>query len=270
MDTINTLDRVAFELGPLTVYWYGIIIGVGILLGLMLAINESKKVNLDPNIFTDLIIWAIPVSILFARLYYVSFEWEYYSRNPTKIIAIWEGGIAIHGALTGAMLTAILFCHKKGVSFWKIADIAAPSLILAQAIGRWGNFMNQEAHGTEVSRNFLESLYLPDFIIDQMFINGSYFHPTFLYESLWNVMGFIFLIIIRKWVKGLKQGEIFLLYLAWYSVGRFFIEGLRTDSLMLTDNIRIAQVLSLVLVGLSLSLIFYRRKKYNLVLYHQN
>ncbi|WP_061809784.1 prolipoprotein diacylglyceryl transferase [Rossellomorea vietnamensis] len=261
METIKTIDRVALELGPITVYWYGIIIGVGILVGFILVMKESRKVGIDQNVFPDLLIWAIPVSILFARIYYVSFEWGYYRENPEDIIAVWKGGIAIHGALIGAILTTIFFCYKKGLSFWRVADIAAPSLILAQAIGRWGNFINQEAHGTEVSRGFLESLYLPDFIIDQMFIEGSYYHPTFLYESIWNVLGFVFLIVIREKWKSLKQGELFLAYLIWYSAGRFFIEGLRTDSLMLTENLRVAQIISLLLIGLAISLIYFRRTK---------
>lgn len=270
MENINTIDRIAIEIGPFTVYWYGVIIGLGILIGFMLATKESRKTGLDQNVFPDLLIWAIPISILFARIYYVSFEWEYYKENPLSIIAVWEGGIAIHGALIGAILTTIIYCYKKGISFWKVADIAAPSLILAQAIGRWGNFINQEAHGTEVSRGFLESMFLPDFIIDQMFIEGSYYHPTFLYESLWNVMGFVILIIIRRKITKLKQGEIFLSYLIWYSSGRFFVEGMRTDSLMLTDSIRVAQFISLFIIGNSIILMYYRRKKYRPEAYLQN
>jgi phosphatidylglycerol---prolipoprotein diacylglyceryl transferase len=258
--SINTIDRIAIEIGPITVYWYGIIIGIGILIGLMLVMKESSKVGVDPNIFPDLLIWAIPLSILSARIYYVSFEWEYYKGNLLNIVAVWEGGIAIHGALIGAILTTIIYCYKKGVSFWKVADITAPSLILAQAIGRWGNFINQEAHGTEVSRTFLESMFLPDFIIDQMFIDESYYHPTFLYESVWNVIGFVILITIRRKVSKLKQGEVFLSYLIWYSSGRFFIEGMRTDSLMLTDSIRVAQLISLLIIGIAIFLMYYRKE----------
>jgi phosphatidylglycerol---prolipoprotein diacylglyceryl transferase len=270
VESINTIDRIAIEIGPITVYWYGIIIGIGILIGLMLVMKESSKVGLDPNIFLDLLIWAIPLSILSARIYYVSFEWENYKGNLLNIVAVWEGGIAIHGALIGAILTTIIYCYKKGVSFWKVADIAAPSLILAQAIGRWGNFINQEAHGTEVSRTFLESMFLPDFIIDQMFIDGSYYHPTFLYESVWNVIGFVILITIRRKISKLKQGEMFLSYLIWYSSGRFFIEGMRTDSLMLTDSTRVAQLISLLIIGIAIFLMYYRRKKYRPNSYLQN
>lgn len=259
MEIIQPLDRVALEIGPFTIYWYGIIIGIGIALGWLLAIRETKKLNLQKDIFTDLLLWAIPIAIISARLYYVLFKWDYYSKNPGEIIAIWEGGIAIHGALIGAIITAIVFAKKKGVSFWQLADVAAPSIILGQAIGRWGNFMNQEAHGTEVTRDFLESLYLPEFIVNQMYIEGSYYHPTFLYESIWSFTGFILLIIFRKFQP--KRGELFLSYVLWYSVGRFFVEGLRTDSLMLTDSLRIAQVVSILLIVGVVTVIWYRRSK---------
>lgn len=256
---IQPLDRVALEIGPITVYWYGIIISAALLLGWLLATRESKRLELDEKIFTDLLIWAIPIAIISARIYYVLFNLNYYMGNPGKIIAIWEGGIAIHGGLIGAVITAAIFAKRKGISFWKFADIAAPSIVLGQAIGRWGNFMNQEAHGSEVTRAFLEKLNLPDFIINQMYIDGVYYHPTFLYESLWNFTGFIILLIIRK--LPIRRGELFLSYLIWYSIGRFFIEGIRTDSLMLTETLRIAQLMSIFLITLALFLIWFRRRK---------
>ena len=180
-------------------------------------------------------------------------------QNPGEIIQIWHGGIAIHGALIGAVLTTYFFTKKRGISFWKLSILLHPVLLLGQAIGRWGNFMNQEAHGGEVSRAFLENLHLPDFIINQMYINGVYYHPTFLYESVWNLIGFILLILLRK--VNLRRGEMFLTYVIWYSVGRFFIEGMRTDSLMLTENLRMAQTISIALIVVSVAVIFYRRAK---------
>ncbi|WP_340084822.1 prolipoprotein diacylglyceryl transferase [Siminovitchia sp. FSL H7-0308] len=255
---IQPLNPVAIELGPLPVHWYGIIIVLGIAIALYLAMREGQKHKLDKEIFPDLLIWAIPISILSARAYYVLFQWEYYSQNPGDIIKVWEGGIAIHGALIGAVATAVIFARARGLSFWKLADIAAPSIILGQAIGRWGNFINQEAYGEEVSRQFLEGLHLPQFIIDQMYINGAYHHPTFLYESIWNILGFILLIVLRK--ANLRRGELFLSYVIWYSIGRFFIEGMRTDSLMLMGSLRMAQVISLILIIGAILLIIYRRK----------
>lgn len=256
--TIQPLSRIAISIGPLTIYWYGLIIGIGILLGYLLATREGKRLGLPKDLFADLLLWAIPAAIICARLYYVIFEWDSYRHHPGDIIKIWEGGLAIHGGLIGAILTGIIFARVKKVSFWKIADIAAPSIILGQAIGRWGNFMNQEAHGGEVSRQFLENLHLPDFIINQMYIGGTYYHPTFLYESIWNIVGLILLLLLRK--VNLRRGELFLTYLMWYSVGRFFIEGMRTDSLMIGEQLRAAQTISVTIVVAALVILFVRRK----------
>ena len=258
-ETIQPIDPVAIAFGPLQVHWYGVIIGLAIILALYIAVRETEKRGLDKDVFMDLMLWAIPIAILSARLYYVIFEWNYYSQNPGEIIAIWNGGLAIHGALIGGVITAIVFTKKKQVSFWQLVDIAAPSIILGQAIGRWGNFINQEAHGGEVTRAFLENLQLPEFIINQMYINGAYYHPTFLYESIWNFVGFILLILLRK--VNLRRGEMFLSYVIWYSVGRFFIEGMRTDSLMLTESLRMAQTISAVLIIAAVVVLLYRRAK---------
>lgn len=258
-NNIQPIDPVAFSLGPISVHWYGVIIGLGIALALWLAMRESEKRGLQKDIFADLLLWAIPIAILSARLYYVIFQWDYYRQYPGEILQVWNGGIAIHGALIGAVATTYFFARSKNVSFWKLADIAAPSLILGQAIGRWGNFINQEAHGGEVSRAFLENLNLPEFIINQMYINGTYYHPTFLYESVWNILGFILLIALRR--VNLWRGEMFLSYVIWYSIGRFFVEGMRTDSLMLTETLRVAQTISIVLVVFAIALWIYRRVK---------
>ncbi|MBN6885339.1 phosphatidylglycerol---prolipoprotein diacylglyceryl transferase [Cytobacillus horneckiae] len=257
--SITPIDPVAISLGPLQIRWYGLIIGIGIALALIVAMRESDKRGLGKDIFADLMLWAIPISIICARIYYVIFQWDYYSQNPGEIIKIWNGGIAIHGALIGAVITAYIFAKRRGVSFWQLADIAAPSIILGQAIGRWGNFMNQEAHGEEVTRQFLENLHLPEFIINGMYINGAYYHPTFLYESLWNFAGFFLLIALRK--VNLRRGELFLTYVIWYSIGRFFIEGMRTDSLMATEFLRAAQMISVVLVVGAVAILIYRRVK---------
>jgi phosphatidylglycerol---prolipoprotein diacylglyceryl transferase len=256
-ENFQPIDPIAFSLGPIQVHWYGVIIGLGIALALWLAMREGEKRGLDKDLFADLMLWAIPIAILSARIYYVIFQWEYYAQHPSEILAIWNGGIAIHGALIGAVVTAYIFTKKRNVSFWKVADIAAPSIILGQAIGRWGNFINQEAHGGEVTRAFLENLMLPEFIINQMYINGTYYHPTFLYESVWNILGFALLMGLRR--VNLGRGEIFLSYVIWYSIGRFFVEGMRTDSLMLTDFLRMAQVISIGLILLALALWVYRR-----------
>jgi phosphatidylglycerol---prolipoprotein diacylglyceryl transferase len=256
-ESIQPLDPIAFSLGPIQVHWYGVIIGSGLALALYLAIREGNRRGLPKDTFADLMLWAIPIAIISARIYYVIFEWDYYKHNLSAIPAIWNGGIAIHGALIGSVVTAYVFAKKRGISFWKLADIAAPSIILGQAIGRWGNFMNQEAHGGEVTRAFLENLHLPDFIINQMYINGTYYHPTFLYESIWNLAGFIMLLLLRR--VNLRRGEMFLTYVIWYSIGRFFVEGMRTDSLML-GSLRMAQMISIALIIVAAAIWIYRRK----------
>ncbi|QNG60301.1 prolipoprotein diacylglyceryl transferase [Bacillus sp. PAMC26568] len=258
-ENLTPIDPVFLELGPIQVHWYGLIIGIGALLGLWLAVRESERRGFHKDTFVDLVLFAIPIAIICARIYYVIFQWDYYSQNPGDIVKIWNGGLAIHGGLLGAFVTGYIFAKIKGISFWKLADIGAPSIILGQAIGRWGNFINQEAHGGEVTREFLEGLFLPEFIINQMYINGTYYHPTFLYESLWSLVGFVGLLLLRK--ANLRRGELFLTYIIWYSVGRFFIEGMRTDSLMLTESLRIAQVISLVLIAVAIAVLIYRRVK---------
>ncbi|EMJ9173933.1 prolipoprotein diacylglyceryl transferase [Staphylococcus aureus] len=260
----NYIDPVAFNLGPLSVRWYGIIIAVGILLGYFVAQRALVKAGLHKDTLVDIIFYSALFGFIAARIYFVIFQWPYYAEDPSEIIKIWHGGIAIHGGLIGGFIAGVIVCKVKNLNPFQIGDIIAPSIILAQGIGRWGNFMNHEAHGGPVSRAFLEQLHLPNFIIENMYINGQYYHPTFLYESIWDVAGFIILVNIRK---HLKLGETFFLYLTWYSIGRFFIEGLRTDSLMLTSNIRVAQLVSILLILISISLIVYRRIKYNPPLY---
>src|SRR5690625_33332 len=254
------LNRIFLQLGPISIYWYGVIIATGLFLGLYLATKEADRLGLKKDLVVDLIVFATPIAILFARIYYVIFEWEMYRGAPWwKWFAVWEGGIAIHGALIGAVLTAIVYAKVKDVSFWQLADIIAPSLILGQAIGRWGNFMNQEAHGGPMSEAAYQNFhqYLPDFIMNQMCIDGVMYYPTFLYESFWNILVFILLILLRKYNP--LRGEIFLNYIIMYSIGRFFIEALRTDSLYF-GPIRQAQLLSLILIVGAIIILIIRRK----------
>jgi phosphatidylglycerol:prolipoprotein diacylglycerol transferase len=226
-----SLDPIAFTLGPLTVHWYGIILGLGALAGLLLAIQEGKRFGISPDFFLDLLLYGVPSAIIGARLYYVLFKWDYYRVHPGEIIQIWNGGIAIYGALIGALICGFIYIRHKGYSFLRVCDICAPSLLVGQMIGRWGNFMNQEAYGGQVEESFLRNtMHLPSFIVDNMLISGAFRHPTFFYESMWSLVGLIIIFIIRRF-NFLKTGELFLFYFIWYSIGRFFIEALRTDSL---------------------------------------
>lgn len=259
---LSVIDPVAISIGPIKIYWYGIIIALAMLIGISLATKEAQKLGLEEDTMVDMALWAIPIGFIGARLYYVLFKWDYYIQNPSEIIAIWNGGIAIYGGLIAGGLAVYWFARRKKMTLTLLLDILAPSVLLAQSIGRWGNFINQEAHGGAVSRQFLEILYLPEFIIEQMNINGTYYHPTFLYESLWSLLGFILLIILRNQKGLLRRGEVALSYVIWYSFGRFFIEGMRTDSLWIGDIMRASQVLSLVLFISAIIILVYRRRDY--------
>lgn len=225
------MDRVAFSIFGIDVMWYGILMALGMIIGTLLAIKEGKRVGIKEDDILDLAIVAIPSGLIGARLYYVIFNWDYYSQNISQILNFRGGGMAIHGALIGGILAGYLFSRYKKMSFFKLADTVIIGVPLAQAIGRWGNFINQEAHGGPTN--------LPWGIM----VNGEKVHPTFLYESIWNIGIFIFLWIFRK--KKQYEGEVIVLYTILYSLGRFFIEGLRTDSLMI-GPFRMAQVISLV------------------------
>lgn len=239
------MNPVAFEIFGIAVRWYGILISLGMLLGIIIAYFEAKRLGYNPDDIIDLALWAIPAALIGARLYYVIFQWEYYKGDILRILNTREGGLAIHGGIIGGVLAGYLFTRIKKMSFWKTADIVAPSIALGQAIGRWGNFINGEAHGGPTD--------LPWGII----VDGVKVHPTFLYESLWDFGLFIFLMLLRK--KKKFQGEIFLLYGIIYSAGRFWIEGLRTDSLMFM-GMRVAQLISILTIVV-FGLLFYLNKQ---------
>lgn len=264
------VSPIAFRLFGISVYWYAVIIVSGIILAVWLSSREAVRVGLKSDDVIDFMIWGLPSAIIGARLYYVAFEWQDYIKNPIDIFLTRNGGLAIYGGLIGGGIALLLFTRHHFISTWTFLDIAAPSVILAQAIGRWGNFMNHEAYGPDTTRNFLESLHLPNFIIDNMEIDGIFRQPTFLYESAWNVLGFIVLVLLRRKENFLKEGEVFLLYIIWYSFGRFFIEGLRTDSLYVFGLLRVSQVLSLVLFFGAIIVLFIRRKNPKTAFYNRN
>lgn len=235
-----------FGIGDFSIRWYSVLILVGIIIGFILAEREGKKFNLPKDFIFNLGFWVVIFGVIGARLYYVIFNFGMYKDNLIDIFKVWNGGLAIHGGIIAGLITLIIYCHINKVNFLRVADIVVPSLILAQAIGRWGNFFNGEAHGPVTTLANLENLHIPSFIIDGMNIDGIYYHPTFLYESLWCILGFILIIIIRKYYKYLKSGQLTCFYMMWYSIGRFLIESLRTDSLMLGD-FKVAQLVSLLM-----------------------
>lgn len=244
---------VIFEWGPLVFRWYGLLIASAVLVGVTLSQWLARRQKVDPDLIGDLAIWLVLGAIPAARIYYVLFQWQDYARHPQDIIAIWKGGIAIHGAIIGGTLAAILFARFNRVSVWKLTDLVVPSLALGQAIGRWGNFFNSEAFGAPT--NLPWRLYIPPDRRPLAHITENFFHPTFLYESIWNVGVFGLLIVLFFWGlrhrDRLKTGTSTLVYLAAYSLGRIWIEGLRTDSLML-GSLKIAQWVSLACILLGI------------------
>ena len=253
------MNQIALEIGPISIYWYSIIMFLAILTGSYIFLKSAKKAGYQEEFLTNLIFYGIIFGIIGARLYYVIFNLGYYTKNPIQIIEIWNGGLAIHGAIISGAIWFIYYCKKHKKNFLKIFDLAVPGLIIAQAIGRWGNFFNQEAHGIKAAKETLEQMHIPKTIINGMEIEGTYYHPTFLYESIWNILGFILLIILRKKYKT-KPGTLTAIYFIWYSLARFIIESLRTDSLML-GNIKIAHLISALLFLAGILLLVYNPKK---------
>ncbi len=253
------MNPVLFKIGNVEIMWYSVLLLIAVIVGISWFLKEGKKHNYPQDFLFNLCFWTIIFGFIGARAYYVIFNWSQYVHDPISIFKIWEGGLAIHGGLLAGFITIVVYCKKYKVRLFKIVDMAVPGIILAQAIGRWGNFFNGEAHGGVVLRSTLESFHIPDFIIDGMNINGIYYHPTFLYESLWCLLGFIILVLLRHY-KYLKVGGLTAFYLIWYSVGRFFIESMRTDSLML-GGFKVAQIVSFVLFIIAiLSLMVLSRK----------
>lgn len=254
------MEKVALDLGPIQIYWYSIFIFIGMLVACFLIYKEAKKRGIEEDFLVNLTFNTIIIGIIGARLYYVLFNFSYYLDNPVEIFQIWNGGLAIHGGIIAGLLFIIYYCKKHEVNLWKMLDIIVVGLIIAQAIGRWGNFFNSEAYGPITTASHLKSLGIPQFIIDGMYILGEYRQPTFFYESVWCLFGFLAMLIIRQY-KYLKIGQLTSFYLIWYGIIRFIIEAMRTDSLML-GPLKMAQLVSLVFI-VSGIIIFIKSTKTN-------
>ena len=225
-----------FSIGSFEVRFYGLIIAMGLILAVCYALRRKEQFGLSEDDLLDGVLWIAPFAILCARLYYCAFEWEQYASNPISILYIWEGGIAIYGAVIGAAIGGIVHCKVfKKISVLATLDLVSLGFMIGQMMGRWGNFFNREAHGG-VTDSFLRMG-----LINPVTGQGAYYHPTFLYESLWNLVGFILIHFLSK--KRKYDGQVALMYAAWYGLGRAMIEGLRTDSLW-WGNFRVSQVLA--------------------------
>lgn len=256
------MNRILIKLGPINIYYYSFLIVLSIIIGLFLAGKQAEKNKLGKEYITDLICYLAPVGVLGARLYYVIFNFELFKDDILSIFKIWEGGLAIYGAIISGIIFIIYYAKKKNKDILLTIDTLVPYLILGQAVGRWGNFINQEAHGPLTTLSTLKSMHLPNFIIEGMYINGAYYIPTFLYESIWCFLGFLILIIIRNKTKYKKKGLLLAIYCIFYGMGRLLIEGIRTDSLYL-GPFRISQIVSVVIIIIGIILIFKitRRKE---------
>ncbi len=244
------ISSVAFHIGNKPIYWYGIIIAFALLSGYFVSSGIAKQEGLSKDNILDIVLCGAPTAIVFARLYYVIFSFADYKDNLLEIFAIWNGGIAIYGAVIGAALAAYIYAKAKKLNWKSVFDVSIIGVILGQAIGRWGNFFNKEAFGTTTELPWKMGLYDQGELI--------YVHPTFLYESLWNFIGLFVLLYINKNKK--FKGQTFYSYLVWYGIGRFFIEGLRTDSLYI-GAFRVSQLLALVTAIIGIILIIINLKK---------
>ena len=253
------MNRVAFNIFGFNVYYYSLCILLGVIVAYILITREGKKQGLTKEFTSDLIFYTLIIGILGARVYYCVFNLDYYLANPSEILKIYNGGLAIHGGVIAGLIFVYFYTKKKNVSFIKILDIVAPAVIIAQSFGRWGNFFNQEAHGGITTYQNLKNMHIPEFIINGMHIEDKYYYPTFFFESIWCLIGFIILMIARK-NKNLRKGFQIGFYFIWYGIGRFFIEAFRTDSLMFF-GLKIAQIVSLIGIIIGIIIIVTNRNK---------
>lgn len=244
-----------FSLFGKNIYFYGVIIALGFILGSIYCGKNAKKFGIEEDDLYGLLIWLIPLCIIGARLYYVAFRWEYYAENPSEIMAIWNGGLAIYGGVIAGIITGVVYCRVHKIKIFAMLDLLVFGLLIGQILGRWGNFMNREAFGAVTDVFCRMGLTYP---------GGEtiYVHPTFLYESLWNLIGFIVLLIFAKKNCRKFDGQFTLMYTLWYGLGRAWIEGLRTDSLYIgSTNIRVSQLLAIISAATALVLLIIGLKK---------
>ena len=252
IDPIRTL-----QIGPLSIHLYGLIIALGLMLAVLYGCGRSREFGMSVDDMTDGVLFIVPLAILCARLYYCVFEWDSYKDNPIEILYIWNGGLAIYGGVIGAALGILVFAKVKKVKVGAVLDITSLGFLIGQSIGRWGNFFNREAFGAETD-SFLRMGLFKQVTQDGRILDSAtmyFYHPTFLYESVWNAVGFVLLHFLSKRRK--YDGQIALGYLAWYGLGRTFIEGLRTDSLY-WGNLRVSQILAAVTCFCGVALLMFQ------------
>lgn len=253
-------STVAFHIGPLAVKWFGIIIAAAVIIGYVVAYYRAKARGVDPEHVSNILIIGLVAGFIGARLYYVAFSFNSYRNDLSEIFAIWHGGLAVHGGIIGGIFALVFYSRYAKLDFWYWADLLAPSFILGQAVGRWADYVNQEVFGYPTKLPW--AIFIPPEKRPVEFAGFSYFHPTFLYESLWDFAVFVILILLARYQlknpSKLPAGSILLAYGVFYSFGRFWIESLRTDSLYI-GPLRAAQVIGVLVILISIPLFFYRR-----------
>ena len=248
----------SFSIGNIVIHFYSLCILLGVISAYFVITREAKRKNINEDLIINIIFYGLIIGILGARIYYVIFNIYYYKNDIIEIFKIWNGGLAIHGGIIFGFMFVYLYTKKKNLKFIKLTDIIVPGVILAQSIGRWGNFFNQEAYGMAVSKELLEKLLIPKFIINGMHINNNYYLPTFFIESILCLIGFIIILLIRK--KNIKEGTVTAFYLIWYGFIRSIIEIFRTDSLMLF-NLKVAIIVSILCIIIGIIILIINRNK---------
>ena len=253
------MNPVLYSIGGYELRWYSVLILVAFFVGYNLVKKEANRFKIKSDFIFNMLFWALIFGVIGARIYYVIFDYASFKNNPIEILMVWKGGLAIHGGLIAGLITILVYTKKYNFRTIRILDYCVVGLIVAQAIGRWGNFFNSEAHGVVTTLEHLQNLHIPEFVINGMFINGVYYTPTFYYESLFCLLGFIILLFVRRH-KYIKVGDVTALYLIYYGILRIFIESSRTDALMFM-GFKIAQIVSIVMIIVGLIIFIVNRKK---------
>ena len=255
------MNPIAFKLFGFPIRYYSLFILLGVVISYFIIQKDLKKENIDKDTIFNMFFITIIMGIIGARLYYIVFNFSYYKENILEMIQIYNGGLAIHGGIIMGLITLYIYTKKHKLNFFKITDTIAPCLLLSQALGRWGNFFNSEAYGIKTTLSHLENIHIPSFIIKGMYINGSYYTPTFFYESILCFLGFVIIVVYKKYRNNLKVSTS--LYLIIYGLIRLFIERYRLDALMLFD-IKVAQLVSIIMIITAIILLLTRKKTTNI------
>lgn len=253
------MNPIMFSIGDFQIRWYSVLILIAFFVAYFLINSEAKRFKISSEFVFNILFWALIFGVIGARIYYVIFDYASFKDNPLEILKVWNGGLAIHGGIIAGLITIIVYTKKYNFRTIRFLDYCVVGLIIAQSIGRWGNFFNSEAHGVVTTLEHLQNLHIPEFVINGMYINGAYYTPTFFYESFFCLLGFVVLLFVRR-NKYLKVGDLTAFYLIYYGFLRMFIESSRTDALMFM-GFKMAQIISIVMIIIGVVIVIINRKK---------